>query len=422
MSDKTIAGLTEARNRAWHQAKEIMDRAAEEQRAPSAEERASTDKAFADIDALDVQIKRLTDEARIASESDAARAEWGKIIHPDAVDAADARRMNQFEQFLRGQSTQRAWDVDFRAVANEKRALRAGATGQEFRDLVVGTATAGGNIVPTSFVRELYDFLEVFSGMRRTNATIITTSGGEKLEFPKVTTGGTAALVLEGSAIAEADPTFGKMTLDAFKYGQLLQYSFELAQDTGVDLLGFAARDFGRALGRVTDTAYVLGTGSNEPQGVMTAIGTGVASTGTGVAGVPNFDELITMVYSVNEEYRLNAQWLMRDATAAAIRKLKDDDGQYLWQPSQQVGAPDRLLGFEVYTDPNVAATGINSNSVAFGDFSTFYIRDVGTVRIERSDDFAFANDLTTWRGVLRTDSDLIDLTGSIKLFRGGTA
>jgi HK97 family phage major capsid protein len=195
-----------------------------------------------------------------------------------------------------------------------------------------------------------------------------------------------------------------------------------LAQDTGVDLLGFAARDFGRALGRVTDTAYVLGTGSNQPQGIMTVAGTGVVQAGTGVAGVPTFDELISLVYSINEEYRLNAQWLFRDATAAAIRKLKDDEGQYLWQPSQQVGTPDRLLGFEVVTDPNVAATGLNANSVAFGDFSTFYIRDVGAVRIERSDDFAFGNDLVTWRGVLRTDSDLIDLTGSVKLFRGGTA
>jgi HK97 family phage major capsid protein len=422
MSDKMLEGLTEARNRAWNSAKEIMDRAADEKRAPSAEERQATDKAFADIDAIDSQIKGLSDRARIESESDTARAEWGKIIHPDVVESSEARAHNDFNAFLRGQTSKRAWDIDFRAVANEKRAIRSGARGTEFRDLVVGSATAGGNTVPTSFVRALYDYLEVYSGMRRTNATIITTAGGEKLEFPKVTTGGTAALVEEGSAIGEVDPTFGKMTLDAFKYGQLLQYSFELSQDTGVDLLGFAARDFGRALGRVTDTAYVLGTGSNQPQGIMTVAGTGVVSAGTGVAGVPTFDELITLVYSVNEEYRLNAQWLFRDATAAAIRKLKDDEGQYLWQPSQQVGTPDRLLGFEVVTDPNVAATGVNANSVAFGDFSTFYIRDVGSVRIERSEEFAFANDLTTWRGVLRTDSDLIDLTGSVKLFRGGTA
>jgi HK97 family phage major capsid protein len=421
MSDKTLDGLNEARNRAWHQAKEIMDRASDEKRAPSAEEREATDKAFADIDAIDSQIKGLTDRARIESESDVARAEWGRIIHPDVVESAEARAQDAFDQFLRGQSSRKSWDIDFRAVANEKRAIRSGARGTEFRDLVVGTATAGGNTVPTSFVRSLYDYLEVYSGMRRTRATIITTTGGEKLEFPKVTTGGTAVLVEEGSAIGEVDPTFGKMTLDAFKYGQLLQYSFELAQDTGVDLLGFAARDFGRALGRVTDTAYVLGTGSNQPQGLMTVAGTATTG-GTGLAGVPTFDDLITVVYSVNEEYRQNAQWLMRDATAAAIRKLKDNDGQYLWQPSLQVGTPDRLLGFEVVTDPNVAATGVNANSLAFGDFSTFYIRDVGAIRIEQSNEFAFANDLSTWRAVLRTDSDLIDLTGSVKVFRGGTA
>ena len=421
MSDKMLNGLAEARNRAWNSAKEIMDRAADEKRAPSAEERQATDKAFADIDAIDSQIKGLSDRARIESEADTARAEWGKIIHPDVVESSEARAHADFDAFLRGQSTKRAWDIDFRAVANEKRAIRSGARGTEFRDLVVGTATAGGNTVPTSFVRSLYDYLEVYSGMRRTRATIITTAGGEKLEFPKVTTGGTAALVLEGSAIGEVDPTFGKMTLDAFKYGQLLQYSFELAQDTGVDLLGFAARDFGRALGRATDTAYVLGTGSNQPQGLMTVAGTSHTG-GTGVVGVPTFDDLITMVYSVNEEYRLGAQWLMRDATAAAIRKLKDNDGQYLWEPSQQVGTPDRLLGFEVVTDPNVAATGTAANSLAFGDFSTFYIRDVGAIRIEQSNEFAFANDLSTWRAVLRTDSDLIDLTGSVKVFRGGTA
>lgn len=421
MSDKTASGLTEARNRAWNEAKAIMDRAADETRAPSAEERAATDKAFGDIDAIDAQIKGLNDRARIEAESDTARAEWGKIIHPDVVESSEARSNSAFDQFLRGQSTQRSWDIDFRAVANEKRAIRAGARGTEFRDLVVGTATAGGNIVPTSFVRSLYDFLEVFSGMRRTNATIITTAGGEKLEFPKVTTGGFAALVTEGAAIAENDPTFGKMTLDAFKYGQLLQYSFELAQDTGVDLLGFAARDFGRALGRATDTAYVLGTGSNEPQGLMTIAGVGVTGA-NGVAGVPTFDNLIDMVYSVNEEYRQSGQWFMRDSTAALIRRLKDDDGQYLWQPALQVDTPDRLLGYEVYTDPNVPAAAADAKSLAFGDFSTFYIRDVGSVRIERSDDFAFANDLATWRGVLRTDSDLIDLTGSIKVFEGGAA
>lgn len=417
---ETVDKLIEQRNRAWNQAKEIMDRAAGEGRAPSAEEREATDRAFADIDAIDAQVKGLTERARTEAEADTARAEWSRLVVPDVMDDADARGLDQFAQFLRGDGP-KAMNIDFRTVAAEKRAIRAGATGNEFR-VLTKVAAAGGNTVPTSFVRALYDYLEVYSGMRRTRATIITSSGGENLEFPKVVSGGTAVAVLEGSAITGSDPSFGKMTLGAFKFGQLLQYSNELAQDTGVDLLGFAARDFGRSLGRVTDNKYVLGVGTTEPTGLMVVAGTG-ATGGTGVAGVPTFDDLITLVYSVNEEYRAApAQFLMRDATAAAIRKLKDTDGQYLWQPSTQQGQPDRLLGYEVVTDPNVAATGTNANSVAFGDFSAFYIRDVGQIRIERSDDYAFNTDLVTWRAVLRTDSNLIDLTGAVKVFRGGTA
>lgn len=419
--EDTVNKLVEARNRAWSAAKEIMDRAADEGRAPTAEERESTDKAFADIDAIDAQVKGLQQRAQSSSEAEAARGEWEKIVAPDTIEARDAEAWGQFDAFLRGNGP-RTMDIDFRAAAAEKRALRSGATGHEFRLLQKGVAAQGGSIVPTSFVRELYDYLEVYSGMRRTNATIITTTGGEALEFPKVVAGGTAAAVGEGGTIAGSDPTFGKMTLGAFKFGQLLQYSNELAQDSGVDLLGFAARDFGRSLGRITDTEYVLGTGSTRPTGIMAAAGTGVTG-GTGFAGVPQFDDLINLLYSVNEEYRANnAQWLMRDATAGAVRRLKDNDGQYLWQPGLQVGQPDRLLGFDVVSDPNVAATGTNANSVAFGDFSAFYIRDVGTVRIERSDDFAFNSDLVTWRAVLRTDSNLIDLTGAVKVFRGGTA
>jgi HK97 family phage major capsid protein len=413
--------LVEQRNRAWHQAKEIMDRAVAEKRGPSAEEQESVDRAFADIDNLDKLITTWQDETRIESEDAAARAEYEKFVRPEFLAARDSNADDEFDAFLRGQGP-RAMDIDLRPVAAEKRAVRSGAYGREFRDLTVGVAAGGGNTVPTSFVRALYDYLEVYSGMRRTNATIVTTSSGEALDFPKVVAGGTATLVEEGSAIAEADPGFGKMTLNAYKYGQLLQITSELASDTGVDLVGFAARDFGRALGRVTDNQYVNGTGSSAPQGVLKAIGTAVTG-GTGVVGVPTFGNLIDMVYGVNEEYRANgAQWLMRDATAGTIRKITDVDGQFLWQPSTQVGTPDRLLGFPVVTDPFVAATGTGVVSIAFGDFSTFYIRDVGSVRVERSDDYAFANDLITWRALLRTDSDLIDLTGAIKGFRGGTA
>src|SRR6185295_6253834 len=123
--------------------------------------------------------------------------------------------------------------------------------------------------VPTDLVRSLYDYLEVYSGMRRTNATILTTSSGNALDYPKVTSHGTAAIVGEGTALAEADAAFGKTSLLSFKYGQLLQITRELIEDSGVDIRGFIGKDMGRGIARVTDTAYVLGTGSNAPQGIV---------------------------------------------------------------------------------------------------------------------------------------------------------
>lgn len=416
-----VENLTTERNRAWEAQKNILDRAVTEQRELSGEEREQVERTDADLDRIDGEIRDWLDRDRREHESERAREEWAKVVRPDVQEKRDESESDRIRAILRG-DVRGGVEFDFTAVANEKRAIRAGATGPQFRDLTVGTATAGGNTVPTSFMRQLYDFLEVFSGIRRTNATIITTAGGESMEFPKVTAHGTAAIVGEGTALAEADPALNKLTLGAWKYGQLLQISRELLEDSGVDITGFIARDMGRALARVSDTAYTTGTGTNEPLGVMVAAGTALTTLGTNASTV-TFDNLIDVLYSVNEDYRMNgAEWLMKDATAGEVRKIKDSNGQYLWQPSTQAGQPDRLLNHPVVTDPNVAALGTSSNSIAFGDFSTYYIRDVGSVRLESSTDYAFANDLVTYKGTLRTDADLIDLTGAIKVYRGGTA
>ena len=411
-----IEQLVEARNKAWHQAKDLMGLATSEKRELDSEESAQLDRIFADMDAKDAEIKGLSARAQSARESDIAREAFADMVRPSepapAADPVDA--------FLRGLTGARSMDIDIRKAAAEKRAIRAGATGRELRDLTVGSATGGGNTVPTSFERQLYDFLENVSGVRQV-ATVITTTGGENLDLPRVSAHGTAAIVGEGTALAEADPAFAKVTLGAWKYGQILQMSSELLQDSGVDIVGFAAADLGRALGRASGSAYAVGTGSNAPQGVMTAIGTAVTG-GTGVAGVPTIANLTDLVYSLGDPgYRQNASFLMRDATAGKIRNLTNTSGDFLWQPAVVAGQPDRLLGFPVVIDPFVVATGTAANSVAFGDFAAgFVIRDAGSIRIERSDEFAFANDLATWRAILRTDSDVRD-QNAMRLYRGGS-
>lgn len=202
--------------------------------------------------------------------------------------------------------------------------------------------------------------------------------------------------------------------------------SRELIDDTGVDLIGYLSRQAGRALGNAFGQDLVTGTGSGEPRGVIIDAAAGV----TGPTGTTTtfgnqatvgqgFDLLISLFHSVIAPYRNSASsgWLMNDTTAALVRRIKSTDGVYAWQPSLVVGAPDTILGKPVVIDPNVASPAANAETIAFGDWSTYFVRIVGGVRFERSDDFRFANDLVAFRALLRGDGALTDLTGSIKTF-----
>lgn len=407
-----VKNLQDARARAWEEGKALLDGAAAEKREFTAEEQAKWEAINSDIDSKDEQIRDLLERNERAQEAEEARSEWARIVAPEKTERAEQSFADELRSFLVGEGP-RYMDFDIRGVAREKQALRAGARGDDFRVLQEDVAAAGGSTVPTTFVRQLYDFIEIYSGVRRTRARVITTTSGENMTFPKVSLHGTAALVGEGTAFAANDPQFGTMTLGAWKYGKLLQLSNEVITDTGVDLLGFIAEDCGRAIGRVTDTAYLSGSGSGQPQGILPLLGTGVTSQ-TAATGLPSFANLIDLVFSVNEEYRRVGEFLMKDASAGALRKIVDTTNRPLWEMSYQVGQPDRLLGYPVFTDPNMAGfatAATTAKPIVFGDWSAFYIRDVGSVRLERSDDFAFDKDLVTWRCALRTDSDLIDNT-----------
>jgi len=442
MSDTYVQNLVDERHKAWHDQKDIITRAADEKRDLTADERATIARQDEFIDGADRDIKAWQERIERARVADESREAIERMVRPaaSAVSSDDGPVEDPFLAFLRGGPGNaggpqgvRAYELDMTPVHRARRVARQMNPGMAgsliYRDLVEDTAASGGTTVPITFQRSLYDFLEVYSGMRRTGVTIISTASGEQLEFPRVKSHGTAAAVGEGTAMAEVDPSFDRFRLNAYKYGQLVQVSYELLNDSGVDVLGFLANDCARALGRVTDNKYVLGSGaSNTPQGVMTAAATGGTST-IGGTGIPGYANLIDMIYSINAEYKqLNPVWLMKDSTVGAIRKLVDTTNRPLWEPSLQVGVPDRLLGYPVVEDPNLdaCATGATATAssvkvLAFGAFSAFYIRDVASIRFERSDDFAFDKDLVTFRSVLRTDSELAD-TAAIKILIGGSA
>lgn len=393
MSD-LLKKLQERRLNAWEQAKEILERAEAEGRGLEADEESAWAKANEDINALDARMADI-----VAAEQRAA----------DTAAAFDA---------IQSRPTVRA------EAPGEEAALRAFIKGEtrsyqiEARDLSKGTATAGGNTVPTTFSDRFWAHLIETANIVN-YATVLSTASGENIEIPTTTSHSSGALITEGSTLTESDPAFAKRTLGAYKYGLSIQVSSELLADSAIDLTGYLAMQAGRAVGNALGANLITGTGSSQPTGIMTSTTLGVTG-GTGVSGAFTADNLIDLHYSVIAPYRNSAScgWLMRDATLATVRKLKGSDNNYLWVPGL-AGAPDTILGKPVVTDPNVAAVALSARSVAFGDLSAYYVRLAGGVRFERSDEFAFQNDLVTFRCIVRGDGILVDQTGAVKHFVG---
>ncbi|MEE1779459.1 phage major capsid protein [[Kitasatospora] papulosa] len=401
-----IKRLQERRANVWEQAKALLDTAEGEKRDLTAEEEQTYQRLNADIDAIDARAKDMVEaEQRTKDADEAFRALLAK---PQTQERKGPESDSELRRWARGEM--RGFDV-------------AAPSGVSFRDLVKGTTTAGGNTVPVTFYGQLMAHLIEVSGLMMAGPTVLNTASGETIEMPVTTAHSTATLTPEATALTESDPAFAKRSLGAYKYGVLLQISSELLSDTGVDLEGYLSMQAGRALGNAFGADAVTGNGSSKPTGVMTTATTGKTGA-TGAAGAFTADDLIDLYYSVISPYRNSTScgWLMRDATLGAARKLKDLQGQYLWQPSIQEGAPDTLLGKPVHTDPNVTAVALSAKSVAFGDFSQYFVRMAGGVRFERSDDYAFNSDLVTYRAIIRADGLLIDQTGAVKVFAGGAS
>lgn len=414
--DAYIKRLHEQRMRAWEAQKEILDRAAAEGRDLTAEEDTSVLRSNAEIDGNDEKINGALEAQRKAKEAEQTFAEL--IANAPVVDETGERggRNGELRSWLRGETGKRAYEV-------------RPNTPVDFRTLAKKTATAGPETVATGFYERLIQHMIEVSGVLMANPTVLTTASGEDLQIPKTTAhSSSASIVAEAVALTANEPTFGQVTLKSYKYGFLMSISHELLNDTSVDLEGYLSMQAGRALGNGFGAHLVTGSGTAQPKGVLTAATSGKTGAAA-VAGAPAGDDLIDLFHSVIAPYR-NSQscgWLMADATVGFVRKIKDSSGgagvgNYLWQPGLQAGSPDTILGKPVRTDPNMPAVAAGAKSVLFGDFSTYFVRNVEAVRFERSDDYAFDTDVVTYRTILRGDGNQIDTTGAVKYFTGGAA
>jgi HK97 family phage major capsid protein len=276
----------------------------------------------------------------------------------------------------------------------------------------------GGYLVPTDFERQIIAGLNE-ANIIRTIAKTITTSAERKI--PLAATPSTASWVAENGTIPESTITFAQKTVDAYKLTDLIKVSTELLQDSMFDLPSYIAQDFARALGVAEEQAFCVGTGTGQPTGIFNpTLGGHIGVTTTSQTAI-TLDDIINLIYSLKSPYRRNAVFLTNDANIAALRKLKDNSGLYLWQPSVQQGVPDRLFGYPIFTSPYAPLVAAGTLPIAFGDFSSYWIADRAGRTMQRLNELYSTSGQVGFLTTERLDAKVI-LTEGIQLLQMAAA
>ena len=355
-----VLELCEKRAKAWDAAKAFLDTKRGTDGLISAEDEATYNKMEADVIALGKEIDRLEKQAILDAELNAPMANplTGKPATPK-LEGKTGRASDEYKKAFWNAMRTRAGEGLDPVVKNA---------------LQVGTDTEGGYLVPDEFERTLVEALEE-ENIFRTLANVITTASGDR-KIPVVASKGTASWIDEEGAIPESDDSFGQVSIGAYKLGTMIKVSEELLNDSVFQLEPYISREFARRIGSKEEEAFFIGDGSGKPTGILAA--TGGAQLGVTTAGSTaiTLDEVLDLFYSLKAPYRNKSVFIMNDSTVKAIRKLKDGQGQYLWQPSIQAGTPDTILNRPLYTSSYVPAIAAGAKTIAFGDFSYYWVAD----------------------------------------------
>jgi HK97 family phage major capsid protein len=422
----TIKDLLELRASSWEEMKALNDEVDKRDGKYTAEEKQKDERLQGEYDGLTERIERKQSLEKTEAE---IRAKTGGRDVP----GPDARTAPSLDKQIRGLIGRPGAFVDF-GMPEERQypilnsAADARAWSEQRADMAKGASATGGYIVAEPTFMNLVELLYEMSPLLSAGVTILTTSKGEQLTIPKVSSAGATNLeVAEAGSGDGTEPTFAAPArLDAYKYMQTVLVSNELIEDAMIDIGAFVLKQiaFNVSHGTASNPGFgsriVVGSGSSQPNGIITASTVGVTGA-TSTVGVPTMDNLIDLQYSVAMPYAARGVWLMKRATAGFVRKLKDSTNNYIWQTSVQAGTPDTLLGDRVYQDPFVAGTGLSAKSVLYGDVSAYWVRLVGSLRLEMDTSVQFLTDQTAFKATLRGDGDLID-TNATRIFVGGAS
>ena len=393
-----IQELREKRAKAWDAAKAFLDTKRGTDGLLATEDVATYDKMEADVVNLGKEIDRL--ERQVALDAELNKPTADPLTSKPAANGMDAKSGRASDEYKKA-----FWNI-MRAKNPRYDVVNA---------LQIGTDSEGGYLAPDEFERTLVTALEEENIFRKLAKVIQTSSGDRKI--PVVTTHGSASWLDEEELIPESDEAFGQTSIGAFKLGTFIKVSDELLNDSVFDLQSYITSEFARRIGHKEEDAFFVGDAVGKPTGIFHT--TGGAQIGVTAAGSTalTVDEVIDLFYSLKSPYRRNAVFVMNDATVKAIRKLKDGQGQYLWQPAMTANTPDSILNRPVYTSAYVPTIAAGAKSIAFGDFGYYWIADRQGRSFKRLNELFATTGQVGFMATQRVDGKLI-LPEAIKVLQ----
>ncbi len=382
--------LIEKRKKAFEDAKEFVKTHENENGVLSAEDKATYEK-------MEIEIAKISDAIEREKRAESMEKELSKAVTTPIVEKPEDSKPVEVKDTK---------PVKVTALTEYKeevlRALRS-------RKPIVsnylqeGIDASGGYLVPEEMDREIIKKLAEENVFRKLAKTI-NTSGEYKINIAADKP--TAAWIEEGESLVFSDPTFNQIKLDAHKLSVAVKVTEELLADNAFDLEGYLIEEFSRALANAEEDAFLNGVGDNKPHGIFHETDGGEIAVELNNAQI-KFDDIFTLVYSLKRPYRKKARFIMNDQTIAILRKVKDNNGAYIWQPSVQAGEPDKILGYPVETSAYCPMAEAGKPCIAFGDFSYYKIGERGQRSFQELKELYAGNGMIAFVAKERVDGKL---------------